>query len=711
MTNSRAAEASRQALQDSQDRLEHALEASGLGLWEFDLASERFQVDERCARNLGYPADVQHDWHGLLAIIHPDDAIPVSRSVEAHLRGDTGHLEFEARMLTHDRTWTWISARGRAVRDASGAPVRMAGTLKNIDAERTLTQRLAQADRQMQVLMEATDEGVIGLDRHGLCTFVNPAATRLLGLTAEQLLGRNFDDQVRHTAEDGRDLIGHDSPIVQCLVRGQRFLGANELFWRADGSSAPVEYTASPIFDGGLPAGAVLVFRDVSEKRTLAQQLQHQALHDPLTGLWNRRGFEQRLAQLLQSSRTHNREHALCYVDLDQFKLVNDTCGHAAGDELLRQLPQVLAPLVRRTDAISRLGGDEFAILLEDCTLDQAARIAENVRDAVRDFRFVWQYRTFTIGASIGVVGINAASQGLISVLGAADAACYVAKDEGPNRVHVSYPHDLAIIRRRGEMRWVSRIKSALEENQFRLHYMSLARLDRDEAPRHHELLLRLVDAKGELILPGAFLPAAERYQLMPQIDDWVIEHALRFIGETAAGAPALQQHRFGINLSGESLRDGALLARVKSAIARHRVPPTMVYFEFTETAAIANLGAAYEFMRGLKDMGCQLALDDFGSGMSSFSYLKHLPVDLLKIDGSFIKDLLNSPVDQAIVRAVQAVGEQMGIATVAEYVETPALKACLRDMGIHYAQGHAIAMSLALENFAVANRPLAASA
>ena len=711
MKTTRADEASRQALQDSQDRLERALEASGLGLWEWDLGTERFEVDERCARNLGYPADLRPDWHGLLAIIHPDDAIPVSRAVEAHLRGETGDVEFEARMLTHDRAWTWVGARGRAIRNASGTPVRMAGTLKNIDAERALEQRLAQADRQLQVLMEATDEGVIGLDRDGVCTFVNPAATRLLGMRAERMLGRTFDEQVRHTAEDGTALLGHDSRIVLCLVRGERCLGANELFWRADGTRVPVEYSVSPVIANGQPAGAVLVFRDVTEKRSLAQQLRHQALHDPLTGLLNRRGFEERLASLLHSARAGNREHALCYLDLDQFKLVNDTCGHAAGDELLRQLPRVMERLMRHSDVIARLGGDEFALLLEDCPLEQAAGIAESVRDAIRDFRFQWQYRTFSIGASIGVVGISAGSQGLVSVLGAADAACYVAKDEGPNRVHVSYPHDLAIIRRRGEMRWVARIKSALEENQFRLHYMSLARLDREEPPRHHELLLRLVDARGELILPGVFLPAAERYQLMPHIDHWVIEHALEFLGRSVAASPELSAHRFGINLSGESLRDSQLLGRVQEGLARHAVPASMLYFEFTETAAIANLGAAYEFMRGLKEMGCQLALDDFGSGMSSFSYLKHLPVDFLKIDGSFVKDLPDSPVDQAIVRAVQAVGEQMGIATVAEYVESAEIKECLRTMGIHYAQGLAIAAPLPLEDFGALNRPLAVSA
>jgi diguanylate cyclase (GGDEF)-like protein/PAS domain S-box-containing protein len=706
-------EAADRALRQSEERLDRALEASGLGMWEWEVDSGRFHFDERCARALGYePGAIDPTYETLTAIIHPDDALRVARAAEAHLRGEAPHLDYQCRVLTQARTWTWVHTRGRAIRDAQGVPWRVTGTTKNVEAEHAMQQRLAQAHAQLQQLMGATDEGIIGLDREGVITFVNPAATALLGIPAGQLLGRGFDERVRHTAEDGTDLIGHDSRIVHCLLEGQRYVGANELFWREGDGPLPVEYSVSPLMEEGQPAGAVLIFRDVTEKRAMAQQLEHQALHDPLTGLTNRRGFEQKLAQLLQSARAQGREHALCYIDLDHFKLVNDTCGHAAGDELLRQLPELLRPLVRRGDTLARLGGDEFALLVEDCPLDRAGRIAAAARDAIRAYRFTWQYRTFTIGASIGVVGVNAASQGLVSVLGAADAACYVAKDQGPNHVHVSLPHDLAIIRRRGEMRWVARIKTALEEDQFRLHYMSIAPLQSAAPARHHELLLRLADPRTGLVMPGTFLPAAERYQLMPQIDHWVIEHALRTLGAAAAGAPALREHRFGINLSGESLRDPQLLPHIREALERHRVPPSMIYFEFTETAAIANLRAAGDFMHGLKELGCMLALDDFGSGMSSFSYLKHLPVDFLKIDGGFIKDVCGNPVDQAIVRAVQAVGTQMGITTVAEYVETGAIRDCLRAMGIHYGQGHAIAMPAPLEEFPqVAQVPAAGAA
>jgi diguanylate cyclase (GGDEF)-like protein/PAS domain S-box-containing protein len=573
-------------LREDQDRLERVLEASGLGLWELDVETGEFRVDARCARNLGYAPDrLNASWDTGVAIIHPDDAIRVSRLFEAHLRGETPALEYETRMLTQARTWTWVAGHGRLVRGPDGRPTHVSGTLKNIDAEHAARETLAQANR------------------------------RLEALTAE---------------------------------------------------------------------------------------LRHQALHDPLTGLANRRGFEAALEDLLRSARTEGREHALCYLDLDHFKLVNDACGHAAGDELLRRLPAVLRPRLRTGDLLARLGGDEFALLLADCPLEQAGRIATGLRDAVRAFRFAWHGRSFVLGASVGVVAVTGGSAGAAPVLAAADAACYLAKERGPDRVHVSPPRDAALARRRGELRWVARLKAALEEDRFRLHCMSLAPLAGGCA-RHHEVLLRMADARGGLVPPGVFLPAAERYQLMPRIDRWVVTHALRRIGAALAVAPALRGHRFGINLSGASLRDGDLAAFIEDALGRSGVPPSMVYFEFTETAAIACLGAADAFMRQLRRLGCLTALDDFGCGMSSFAYLKHLPVDLLKIDGGFIRDICGNPVDQAIVRAVQSVGAALGVTTVAEYVETEAIRECLRAIGIHYGQGHAIARPAPLEQFLAA--------
>ncbi|HUP91698.1 MAG TPA: EAL domain-containing protein [Solimonas sp.] len=694
------------ALRRSEERLERALAASGLGMWDWSVDSGAIFVDDRCLEMFGYRrAEFEPTLDHLMSLTHPDDALACADAVQAHLRGDTPYYEIDYRVRTGDGRWTWMCSRGRITeRTPEGEPLRVSGTVKNIDATKRVQGELERANRQIQLLLDATDEGIVGLDAAGACSFLNPAAARMLGIDAAALLGRPFYAAIRHTREHGEAVSAEESPITRCLRENQRFRSTGDVFWRDGEHSVPVEYLVSPIVDGERNAGAVLIFHDVTDKRAMAHELHRQALHDPLTGLTNRRGFEMKLEELLDSAKAGGREHALCYMDLDHFKVVNDTCGHAAGDELLRQLPKVLHPLIRAGDTLARLGGDEFGVLLTDCPLSRATRIAENMREAIGDFRFVWQYRNFTVGVSIGVAAITAASNTALGVLGAADSACYVAKEKGKNNIHVSYPHDLAVIRRRGEMRWVTRLKTALEEDQFRLHYQSIADArDPQAAPNTHELLIRLIDGKGELILPGAFIPAGERYQLMPSIDAWVVQCALRHIGEHIVPNAALAQHCFGINLSGDSLRDTRLLETIGTSLKKYGVPPSRVFFEITETHAISNLGAAVEFMRELKRLGCQLALDDFGSGMSSFSYLKHLPVDFLKIDGSFVKDILENPVDLAIVKSINSVGQEMGIRTIAEFVENQAIYDCVREIGVDYAQGYAIMQVEPLEDFVAA--------
>ncbi|MGH9531596.1 MAG: EAL domain-containing protein [Terriglobales bacterium] len=692
----------------SAERLDRALSASRLGMWDWDLEKFGLFVDPYFAGIMGYTVEEmlpRADW--FLPRIHPDDRQRVYDAFVAQLKGKSAYLEVEFRGRTKSGEWKWILARGQVTaRRKDGRALHMAGTNRDIDEEKRLRSQLDRSQTHVQLLLDATEEGIVGLDDVGTCSFVNPAALTMLGCATDQLLGRDFADVVRHTRESGEELLGHDSPIHRCLTEGKRYRSASDDQFRCGDRVFPVEMSVSPIVMGKSNTGAVVAFHDVSEKRALAHQLRHQALHDPLTGLMNRRGFEARLNELLASARSENRRHALCYLDLDQFKVVNDTCGHVAGDELLRQLPAVFTPCLRERDVVVRLGGDEFAVLLEDCPLEAASGIAQKLRDVVRDFRFVWQQRSFAVGASIGVVGITADNQGPVSVLGAADSACYVAKEQGPNHVHVSYPHDLAIIRRRGEMRWVARLRHAIEENHFRLHYQSIAALNAPETATHgasptsHELLIRLADAKEGLILPGAFLPAAERYHLIYAVDQWVVDNAMRYLGQALRSHPELAHHHFGINLSGDSLHEEGLLSHIEQAFSRHGVPPGMIYFEVTETAAISNLSAASEVMRGIKRLGCRLALDDFGSGMSSFSYLKNLPVDYLKIDGSFIRDIVKNPVDQAIVRAAQAVGRALGIATVAEFVETTEILELLRGMGVGFAQGYAIARPAPLESF-----------
>jgi diguanylate cyclase (GGDEF)-like protein len=417
-------------------------------------------------------------------------------------------------------------------------------------------------------------------------------------------------------------------------------------------------------------------------------KLTYQASHDALTGLVNRREFELRTERALLSARQMGRVHALCYMDLDQFKVVNDTCGHIAGDELLRQFTTMWQPSVRDRDTLARLGGDEFGVLLENCPLDKAFEVAELLRQTAHDFRFVWQEKSFLVGVSIGLVVIDQNSESVVNLLSCADAACYAAKDKGRNRIHVYQPTDDRLVQRHGEMQWVSRISQALEENRFRLYCQRISSLHAELAEQQHfEILVRMIDETGQMVLPMAFIPAAERYLLMPAVDRWVIGHVFELcsqmgVHERMAGSTCT------INLSGASLSDENFLVFVQEQFRLFQVPPSFICFEITETAAISNLTDAIALMRALKQIGCRFSLDDFGSGLSSFTYLKHLPVDYLKIDGSFVKDMANDPIDYAMVQSINNIGQLMGLQTIAEFVESEAVMHKLKEVGVDFAQG-----------------------
>jgi diguanylate cyclase (GGDEF)-like protein len=432
---------------------------------------------------------------------------------------------------------------------------------------------------------------------------------------------------------------------------------------------------------------------DMQEKILAATaKLVYQASHDMLTGLANRREFEVRLGQALLSAKQNGRVHALCYMDLDQFKIVNDTCGHGAGDELLRRLTVLLQHCVRDRDMLARLGGDEFGVLLENCPLDKAHEVAELMRQTVQDFRFIWEDKAFVVGASIGLVSINQESESVAEILSAADAACYAAKDKGRNRVHVYMLEDVELVRRQGEMQWVSRITHALEEDRLRLFYQRIVPIDQARSGEaHFEILLRMLDESGALILPMAFIPAAERYLLMPTIDRWVIRNAFKFCQKTLEKHPASALSTCTINLSGPSLCDEHFLEFVQEQFKLHRIPSEAICFEITETAAITNLGDAIALMKELKKLGCRFSLDDFGSGLSSFTYLKNLPVDYLKIDGAFVKDMSHDPIDFAMVEAINKIGHVMGLQTIAEFVESETILQRLKEIGVDYVQGNYI--------------------
>ena len=434
----------------------------------------------------------------------------------------------------------------------------------------------------------------------------------------------------------------------------------------------------------------LLVFEDNTEAHHLADQVAHQAAHDALTGLVNRREFERRLERVLATTRSAGTESALCYLDLDQFKVINDTSGHAAGDELLRQLAPLLQERVRKRDTVARLGGDEFGVLMEHCGLQEARRCAEAIRQALLEFRFLWGGKHFTIGASIGLVPICKASGHVSEVLRFADAACYAAKDAGRNRIHVYRPEDSVLAERHGEMQWVTRLQQALDENRFQLcaqPIVAVGAASRNET--HQEVLVRFVEKGGRLRRPKAFMPAAERYNLSVKLDQWVVEAALGWL-EAHAGDPS-PPVVCAINLSGQSVNDENFLEFLMDRLGDGRIPAGHVCFEVTETVAIANLAKAIRFMTRLKAFGCQFALDDFGVGFCSFSYLRSLPVDFLKIDGSFVKGILNDPVNLSIVRSINDLGHAMGIQTIAESVEDEALLGTLREIGVDFAQGYCI--------------------
>jgi len=433
--------------------------------------------------------------------------------------------------------------------------------------------------------------------------------------------------------------------------------------------------------------------------------IRHMAYHDSLTGLINRAEFERRLKRALFGLKNHHHHHALFYIDLDQFKVINDTCGHIAGDELLKQLTVILHKPIRESDILARLGGDEFGILLEDCPLEQAKVIADNLLREVKDFHFAWKNQTFKIGASIGLVMLTSYEQGLTEVLSAADMACYAAKDAGRNRYHLYSDDDTSLIRRHGEMKWVSRIHEALKNNRFTLYQQQMPPVNGEsDLPTNFEFLIRLKD-NDEIIAPGAFIPAAERYDLMPSIDQWVISEAFKNIAQLTKLNPALKDATYFLNLSGTSLSDEAFFDFLRQQFDEHKLPAQKICFEVTETAAITNLTSTVEFINQLKQLGCQFALDDFGAGLSSFSYLKSLPVDYLKIDGGFVRDMIEDPMDAAIVAAVNNIGHVAGLKTVAEFVENYEIIDALKTIGVDYAQGYALAKPAPLEDLLIVGK------
>ncbi|MCO5357945.1 EAL domain-containing protein [Acidovorax kalamii] len=556
-------------------------------------------------------------------------------------------------------------------------------------ARREAEEALVHQKERLQVTLQSISDAVVTTDAAGMVQYLNPAAQALTGWPLAAACGRRHQDVLGLGTEPGTDTA--PDLMGRALEQGITQFHAKLRCTPQAGAPLLIDLSASPLLrPGGDADGVVLVFRDVTEASRLSREMEFQALHDTLTSLGNRRAFEHLLAQAFAATRDATARHCVCYLDLDNFKVINDTCGHAAGDELLRQVARLFLAHLQPQDLLCRLGGDEFGILLWQQDLQQALQVAERMQQELAAFRFVWRDHVFSVSVSIGAVMLDATTESVGALLQAADSACYVAKDGGRNRIHVYAENDPALAQRYGVMEWVSRIEDALQHDRFELFGQPIIRLgaapDSQRRGLHCEILLRMRTADGRLVSPGEFMPAVERYQLAARVDRWVIKKALAWMAEHQEGVELCS-----INLSGQSVGDAAFLGQVLQAMDQTPVRCDRLCFEITETAAMGDLAAANRFFQALRARGCQFALDDFGSGLSSYAYLRELAVDTLKIDGQFVKNMADDPVSFAMVKSIHEIGCLMGKKTVAEFAESQAIVDLLTGLGVHFAQGYAL--------------------
>ena len=571
----------------------------------------------------------------------------------------------------------------------------LADDFRALLAERRQAEEALHREKELaQVTLASIGDGVITTDNSGRVVFLNAVAEYMTGWVLGQAKGRQLaeifnivNELTRKPALD---------PVARCLREGHIVGLANHtVLVRLDGREFAIEDSAAPIRNlQDDVVGVVLVFHDVTRAREMATRLSWQASHDVLSGLFNRMAFEERLRLLLQSPADSGTDaHVLLYIDLDQFKVVNDIAGHMAGDEMLKQISGIMQQQVRDTDLLARLGGDEFGVILTHCDLAHARRIADSIHQALDALRFRWNERVFHVGASIGVLEFRTGQHTITELMSAADIACYAAKNAGRRRTHVYEAENVHMQQHRSEMDWSARITEAVEHDHLVLYGQTIVALNgaSDGEGLHFEVLVRLQEGDTGLVLPGVFLPAAERYDLMPVVDRWIITRSFSLVAECLRrdGASAIAQ--CAINLSGATLGDESLLPFIKNQLTLHHLPARLFSFEITETAAISNFQAALHLIRELKALGCRFALDDFGSGMSSFSYLRSLPVDYLKIDGQFVRGMLDDPVNRTLVGNINDIGHLLGKETIAEYAEDAATIEALRALGVDYAQGFGI--------------------
>jgi diguanylate cyclase (GGDEF)-like protein/PAS domain S-box-containing protein len=678
---------SEDALRESEGRFRRLFDNVVEGVYQVTLDGYLLSANPALIAMLGYASLEELRAIGSTEGLYVDP--PMRRALIEKLKRDGKLVEAEYQLKRRDGSVITITENARLNRDERGQPTGFEGTVTDITERKRAEQQFYDEKERAEVTLQSIADAVITTDRSGTVDYINPIAEKMTGWPSDEACGRNVTEIVKLVKDGGKELL--EDPVSHALATGDPVhLADQTALVSRRGLEVPIQATVAPIRDRtGQTAGTVIVFSDVSRERRMKRLLSYQAAHDALTGLINRREFESRLNSAIESARADQGiRHAMIYVDLDQFKVVNDTCGHPAGDQLLRQVTGILQTRVRANDVLARLGGDEFGVLLEHCTPEQALRIADTLRQAIHDLRFQWGTSTMQIGASIGIVEIDQSTESVATLLSAADIACYSAKDGGRNRVQVYDPASASA--RHREMRWMARLTNARDEGRLDIVFQPIVRIAESSKTRpHYELLLRLLDENGAMVLPDEFIPAAERYNLMPSLDRWVVEKVLRdYVPSTRDG---VEEAAFtvAINLSGTTLSDPGFLEFLIDILEAHEPTPGVLCFEVTETAAITNLGHASYLMREVASRGCLIALDDFGSGLSSFNYLRTLPVNYLKIDGNFVQNVASDPIDRSMVEAIVQIGRAIGIETVAERVETPAVLDALRRIGVGYAQGY----------------------
>jgi len=636
-------------------------------------------------------------------LIYPDDLQRVKESELLVGRNGSLSLGIDYRLLCEDGRVRWIYDYIVPVISESGEITHYSGYMLDITERKNSEFELQQEKDRIQVTLHSIADAVITTDVNGQVEYLNPMAEQMTGWVNEIARGLPVSRIFCLFDEDSRELI--ESPVSQCLATSDIVKSGKDLVLRQHGGDKfSIQCSVSPIKnEEGAPLGVIIVFTDVTEARNMEKTISYQAAHDSLTGLINRHEFEMQIDHALQATIANNEHHALCYLNIDQFKIINDTCSHEAGDNMLVEVTGVLKGCLRDSDILSRIGGDEFGVLLKNCSLKDAVTLADTMLTDVRDMTLTGCRGGFDTSVSIGVVPVNRDSVNVTSIMSAADLACYAAKDFGGNRLHVYEAGDQELVRRHTEMQWVSKLTAAIDADRLVLYCQEIVPIRQEKyAGCHFEVLVRMLDTSGKVIPPGSFLPAAERYNMITGLDRWVVSHSFAWYAENSASIEAGGLDTMSINLSGASVTDDGFMEFIKNRFLEYEVDPGKICFEITETAAIANLDAAVDFIGGLKKLGCRFSLDDFGSGLSSFAYLKNFPVDYLKIDGSFVRHMETDAVDRAMVSAIRQLGSLVGIKTIAEFVENDEILKRLAEIGVDYAQGYGISRPVPLSSMVI---------